>query len=98
MINGFALFPDAATKRGTRQVDDLLRAKRKGHTACVFFLVQRGTGKVFTLNEENDPGFARAIRHAVKGGVKVYAYSSELIEDRIALRKSLMVDLKPHFR
>jgi sugar fermentation stimulation protein A len=96
VINGLALFPDGATKRGKRQIDDLLRAKRKGHRACVFFLVQRGDSKVFTLNDENDPWFARAIRKAVKEGVEVYAYSSEFIEDRIYLMKSLMVDLNQH--
>jgi len=90
---GAALFPDAKTERGTRHVQDLLKAKNEGYRACVLFIIQRTDAQVFSPNDETDPEFGKALRQAAKHGVEVYAYCSELVKDKITLKEKVKVVL-----
>jgi sugar fermentation stimulation protein A len=91
--DGVAMFPDAKTKRGRRHVRDLLKAKKEGYRACVLFIVQRTDAHVFAPNDETDPEFGRVLRDAAVEGVEVYAYCSEFVENKIALREKVRVEL-----
>ncbi|MCK4482257.1 DNA/RNA nuclease SfsA [Candidatus Bathyarchaeota archaeon] len=92
--NGVALFPDAKTKRGSRHVRHLLKAKNEGYRACILFMIQRTDAYVFAPNDEADPEFGRILRHAAARGVEVYAYCSEFVGDRIILKRKIKVDLQ----
>jgi sugar fermentation stimulation protein A len=94
--NGAALFPDAETERGRRQVRDLMKAKKEGYRACVLFVVQRTDAHVFTPNDETDPKFGKVLREAAMERVEVYAYSSEFVGNTITLKGKIKVELKPH--
>lgn len=91
--NGRALFPDAVTLRGRRHMEQLAKAKMQGHRACVLFMVQRNDAFVFSPNDEVDSKFGKALREAVGKGVEIYAYFSEFMENKIALRGKLEVEL-----
>lgn len=91
--DGIAMFPDAKTERGTRHVMGLLKAKAEGYRACILFIIQRTGAHVFSPAEDVDKEFGEALRKAFKGGVEVYAYSSEFIEDKIILRGKVKVEL-----
>jgi len=91
--DGVAMFPDAKTERGARHVKDLLRAKDEGYRACILFIVQRTDALVFSPADEVDPEFGRALRHAAKQGVEVYAYCSEFVGDEIILSGRVKVEL-----
>jgi sugar fermentation stimulation protein A len=67
------MFPDAVTSRGSRHVLELMDACKAGHEACVIFVVQRGDAFCLTPQDDIDPRFGRALREAVRGGVKVIA-------------------------
>lgn len=69
-----ALFPDAPTIRGSKHLETLIRLKKEGHEAVVFFLIQHHLGNVFRPNRENDPKFAETLKKAKDSGVKILAY------------------------
>ncbi len=73
-----ASFPDAPTVRGTRHLEHLARAARRGLRAGVLFVVQRSDVEGFRPNGELDPEFARAFRRAVHAGVRAAAYLLEV--------------------
>jgi sugar fermentation stimulation protein A len=89
-----ALFPDAPTLRGTRHLLELIKAKKQGFRACVFFVIQRINAKVFSPNDETDPDFGKTFREALKKGVEAYAYCSEFVGNKITLRDKIEVNLK----
>lgn len=91
--NGVALFPDAPTNRGTRHVLELARAVKENYAAAILFIIQRADAKIFKPNDEIDPAFGKALRETANAGIKVYAYSSEFIEDKLILRSKVQVEL-----
>jgi sugar fermentation stimulation protein A len=91
--DGIAMFPDAKTERGTRHVMELLKAKEEGYRACILFIIQRADAHSFSPADDVDKEFGEALRQASKGGVEVYAYSSEFIGDKILLRGRVKVEL-----
>jgi len=91
--DGVALFPDAKTERGTRHVQELLKAKDEGYRACILFIVQRTDAHVFSPDDEVDPKFGRALRYAANHGVEVYAYCSEFAGSRITLKGKVKIKL-----
>lgn len=89
--NGVAMFPDAPTKRGTKHLMKLIKAKNEGYRACVLFVIQRPDVKVFKPNDEMDRVFGDTLRQSLKHGVEVYAYSSQFAVDKITLVKKVEV-------
>ncbi|MGQ9531170.1 MAG: DNA/RNA nuclease SfsA [Candidatus Bathycorpusculaceae bacterium] len=90
---GIAKFPDAKTKRGTKHVEELFRAKKEGYRACILFLIQRTDAYAFSPADEVDEEFGEVLRQAFKGGVEVYAYSSEFRGNKIMLGEKVNVKL-----
>jgi len=73
-----AMFPDAKTERGSRNVMDLMKAKEEGYRTCVLFLVQRTDACVFSPNDETDPKFGKILREAAGKEVEVYTYKMKV--------------------
>ncbi|MDI6873451.1 DNA/RNA nuclease SfsA [Candidatus Solincola sp.] len=73
-VNGVALFPDAPTARGTRHLEELMRATREGYRACAVFVVKHPGARTFAANAETDPVFAAALHRATSSGVEVIPY------------------------
>ena len=67
------LFPDAPTKRGTRQVRTLTTAARQGVRTGVLFALQSEGAREFRPNAHLDPEFAAALARARSAGVRVAA-------------------------
>jgi sugar fermentation stimulation protein A len=91
--DGVAMFPDAKTERGARHVMELLKAKKEGYRACLLFIIQRRDAYAFSPADDVDKKFGEALRQAFNGGVEVYAYSSEFVEDKIVLDGRVKVKL-----
>ena len=91
--HGTALFPDAVTRRGRRQVEKLAEPAARGYRGCVLFVVQRTDASVFSPDYEVDPRFGAALCKAAQAGVDVYAYYSEFAGTEIALKGKLEVQL-----
>ena len=66
-----ALFPDAVTARGTRHLEELVRARQEGHEAAVLFVLQRRDAHRIVAARAIDPDFADALARAAGEGVHV---------------------------
>ena len=82
-VGSTALFPDAPTLRGTRHLEELVRARRAGRFAGVLFVVQRRDVRSFAPNRALDPAFARAFDRARAAGVRVWAISLRVRPGRL---------------
>lgn len=69
--DGVALFPDAVTARGTRHLEELIRAVEDGHHAAVLFVVQRPDARRIVAARRIDPVFADTLARAEAAGVRV---------------------------
>lgn len=83
--NGIAMFPDAPTKRGTKHVNELIKAHKLGYTCFIFFLIQMRGVSCFTPNISTDPDFSSALSAAKKAGVGILAYDSIVTENSITI-------------
>lgn len=88
-----ALFPDAPTARGTRHLEDLARAARRGGRAAVVWIVQRSDARALRPFAAADPRFARAARRAAALGVRFYAYTCRVTPRRVTLLRRIPVRL-----
>lgn len=69
----FAMFPDAATERGTRHVEELTALAKAGTRTVILVLVQSARPSWFLPDYHTDPAFARAL-HAARGHVELAVY------------------------
>ena len=83
------VFPDAITRRGQKHLSELMEIKKRGHRACMFFLVVRNDGEAFEPAWEIDPTYSKKLYQAFKEGVEVYAYEAQMSLDKIAIGKRL---------
>ncbi|HEV2316284.1 MAG TPA: DNA/RNA nuclease SfsA [Thermoplasmata archaeon] len=92
-IGEYASFPDAPTVRGTRHLEHLRHAARRGIRAGVLFLIQRPDVRRFAPNGAMDPEFADALRRAALSGVVLRAYTSLGSGRRVEWGSSVPVSL-----
>jgi len=88
-----ALFPDAPTLRGRRQLESLVWAKKEGYEAAIIFVVQREDANRLLPNDQVDKAFGRALRLARLGGVNVLAYRCHVNTRQIVLADEIPVTL-----
>lgn len=91
--DGRALFPDAPTRRGTRQLESLMEARKEGYGTGIVFVIQREDACVFSPNEEIDPQFSDALYRAAETGIGIYAYGCRIKTDEISLGEEVGVSL-----
>ncbi len=68
---GVAMFPDAVTTRGQKHLEELVMLRNQGHSAVIFYLIQRMDAKTFTPARAIDPAYARKLAWAVDQGVQI---------------------------
>ncbi len=73
-----AQFPDAPTVRGQKHLEDLMALVKKGHSAEIFFVVQRTDARSFGPARIIDPKYAELLLKAQRAGVGVSAYAVDL--------------------
>jgi sugar fermentation stimulation protein A len=81
-----ALFPDAPTSRGTRQVMELTRHVENGGAGMVLFLVTVPWAEAVAVNRETDPAFGDSMDSALDAGVSVRAAVVSLENDGVVFR------------
>lgn len=89
--NNIATFPDAPTQRGRKHILELIKAKREGYRAAVFFVIQREDAVEFTPNRDMDRDFAEAVKKAYQQGVEFYAYVCSVTLNEIKIKKKIPV-------
>lgn len=87
--NGEAKFPDAPTTRGTKHVNELVKAKNEGYESYIFFLLQFKGATTFSTNREMDPNFAKAVNQAIENNVAVLVYDSVVTKNSIIISEEV---------
>lgn len=90
---GKALFPDAPTQRGSKHLEELIRAKKNGLRAAVLFIIQRQDAASFSPNSKMDLIFSSTLNKAKANGVEIYAFSCLVTKEGIALNREVPVIL-----
>lgn len=80
-----AQFPDAVTTRGLKHLEDLIRIKKSGHRAVIFYLIQREDVERFSIAEHIDPEYAKGFKKALKNGVEVLVYRANVSPKEITI-------------
>ncbi|MGI6130141.1 MAG: DNA/RNA nuclease SfsA [bacterium] len=90
--DGVALFPDAPTARGTRQVGELTELVGQGARAAVIFIIQRQDVVLFRPHTKMDPAFSRTLYEAQAAGVEVLAYRCSVTQTEIRLDTTVEIE------
>lgn len=91
--DGLCLFPDAPTERGTKHINELIKAKKEGYEAVVFFVIQMKGVREFTPNSETDPAFSQSLKAAHNSGVRVMAVDCIVTPDSMTTDEEVKVIL-----
>ena len=84
-----AEFPDAITSRGTKHLNELIAAKKKGFQSYILYLIQREDCNFFKIAEDIDEKYKFAFNEALKFGVKVLCYDCKLCDEEIKLNNQI---------
>jgi len=87
--NSIAEFPDAITLRGTKHLNELINAKKKGFQSCILYLIQRQDCKGFKIAEDIDINYKIAFDKAIKAGVKILCYDCKINDEEIKLNNQI---------
>ena len=81
--NSLAEFPDAVTARGTKHMNELANLKKA--RAIVLFVAQRADCSYFTVAQDIDPRYAKALEKAYDMGVEILAYGCHISPQEIRM-------------
>jgi sugar fermentation stimulation protein A len=84
-----AEFPDSITSRGTKHLNELMIAAKKGFKAYLLFVIQREDCKKFEIAKDIDIEYANALKKAIKHNVKILCYDCKFSSKGIVLNKEI---------
>ena len=87
-----AEFPDAITSRGTKHLNELCEAKRKGFQSYILYLIQREDCDSFKIAKDIDKKYKIAFDKALKSGVKILCYDCKLSNEEIKLNNQIIYE------
>lgn len=92
--DGICAFPDAPTQRGVKHLNGLAQAASDGYGAYVLFVIQMENVKYLHPNDDTDPAFGAALRHAAAAGVQVLAVDCQVTENTMTVNGPVDVILQ----
>jgi len=84
-----AEFPDSVTTRGTKHLNELINATKKGFKAYLLFVIQRNDCDKFEIANDIDPVYAKTLIKAVENNVKILCYDCKFSSKGIKLNKKI---------
>lgn len=87
--DGWAMFPDAVTARGTKHLHELADLVARGNEGVIFFCVQRMDADHFRPAAHIDPLYAETLAHAHRQGVSILVYQAEISAEEIRIVRAL---------
>lgn len=91
--NGWALFPDAVTRRGVKHLYHLMEVVEKGCRGVMLFLVHRADCERFRPARHIDPVYAETLSAAAERGVEILVYRAAIHPPEVALDRKLSFEL-----
>jgi len=88
-----AEFPDAITTRGTKHLNELIIAKKKGFQSYILYLIQREDCRYFKIAENIDKNYKLAFNNALNSGVKILCYDCKLSNKEIKLNNPINYEI-----
>jgi len=89
---GIVEFPDSITSRGTKHLNELVNAKKKGFESYILYLVQREDCKSFKIAQDIDEEYKMAFDNALKNKVNILCYDCKLSNKEIKINKQIIYD------
>jgi len=87
-----AEFPDAVTSRGTKHLNELVIAKKKGYQSYLLYIIQREDCNFFKIANDIDEEYKIAYNNALKNGVKILCYDCKLSNEEIKINNQISYD------
>ena len=88
-----AEFPDAITSRGSKHIQELLEANKKGYKIYLFFVIQRNDCNKFKLAKDIDPEYCELLLKAVKKNLKILCYDCKFSPKGIELNREIQLKI-----
>ena len=89
--DGWAMFPDAVTARGTKHLHELASLVEQGHQGVLFFCIQRNDADKFRPAAHIDPLYAKTLSEVARKGVQILAYQAEVTPEAIEISKAIPI-------
>ncbi len=84
-----AEFPDAITTRGSKHIEELIKANKKGYEIYIAFIVQREDCDQFTIANDIDPEYSELLSKAVKKNLNILCYDCKFSPKGIKVNKKI---------
>ena len=88
-----AEFPDSITSRGTKHLNELINAKKKGFNAYLLFVIQREDCNKFEIAKDIDVEYSKALIKAIKHEVKILCYDCKFSSKGIILNNKIKFNI-----
>ena len=92
--DNLAEFPDAISTRGTKHLNELVNAKKKGFESYILYLIQREDCKNFKIAKDIDKEYKIAFDKSINKGVKILCYDCKITDEEIKLNNQIVYDRK----
>ena len=87
--NNIAEFPDSITTRGTKHLNELIAAAKKGYKSYLLFVIQREDCDKFKVASDIDVEYSKALTKAIKNNVKILCYDCKFSSKGIILNNKI---------
>ena len=84
-----AEFPDSVTSRGTKHLNELINAQKKGFNVYLLFVIQRNDCIKLEIAKDIDPEYSKTLIKAVKNNVKILCYDCKFLTKGIILNNKI---------
>ena len=84
-----AEFPDSITSRGTKHLNELISARKKGYKAYIMYVIQREDCNKFSVAKDIDPEYSKTFKIATNQNVKALCYDCKFSSKGIKLNKEI---------
>lgn len=84
-IDHIGYFPDAPTTRGTKHINELIKAKQQGYIPILAFVIQMPNIEEVLPNEQTDKQFAQAFHQAKQQGVQILNLTCDIKPDELTI-------------
>ena len=87
--SNLAEFPDSVTARGTKHLNELINATKKGFKSYLLFVIQREDCNRFEIAKDIDPEYSKTLIKAIKHNVKILSYDCKFLPKGIILNNKI---------